>query len=120
MSVLLPDVLNVRREGDAKVALDLHVPASLIHFNGHFPGLPILPGVVQIDWAVRMARAHLSIVGEFATMENIKFHAFLVPDTGLELDLVWDAEKGRLEFVYSGGQRKYSSGRIVFSKGEDA
>jgi acyl-coenzyme A synthetase/AMP-(fatty) acid ligase len=116
---LQPQVLTVRPSGDAgnHVILDLHVPIALAHFPGHFPGMPILPGVVQIDWAVRYAREHLALVGEFSALENIKFLALVLPDAQLELTLKWDAANTRLEFVFATSQRKYSSGRIVFGAG---
>jgi 3-hydroxymyristoyl/3-hydroxydecanoyl-(acyl carrier protein) dehydratase len=114
MNSLLPDILAVRCANEAKVAIDLHVPAALIHFPGHFPDMAILPGVVQIDWAVRLARAHLPITGEFEMMESIKFQAFLLPGMHIELVLTWDVAKRRLEFTYASSQRRYSSGRIVF------
>lgn len=115
-SLLQPEVLAVRPVGDTgdQVIIDLHVPVALAHFPGHFPGLPILPGVVQIDWAVRYAREHLALSGQFTALENIKFLALVLPDARLELALKWNAENTRLEFSFATSQRKYSSGRIVF------
>ena len=127
MNPLLPEVLAVRRkcnesdelderEASARVVLDLHVPPALAHFPGHFPGLPILPGVVQIDWAVRLARLHLPgcCAGAFSALEGVKFQALVLPDARLELALFWNAAKDRLEFSYANGQRKCSTGRLVF------
>lgn len=120
MSLLLPEVLAVRHtgEGDNHAILDLHVPVELAHFSGHFPGMPVLPGVVQIDWAVRYARAQFTLRGSFVAMENIKFHALVLPDASIELNLNWDEEKARLEFSFRTSQRKCSSGRIVFGGAE--
>ncbi len=128
MNPLLPDVLAVRREcnesneldergANARIVIELHVPPALAHFPGHFPGLPILPGVVQIDWAVRLARLHLPgcCAGRrFSALEGVKFQALVLPDARLELALFWNAAKDRLEFSYSNGQRKCSTGRLVF------
>ena len=115
MNMLLPDIRAIRHDDEKKqVTLDLHLPQTLAHFSGHFPGFPLTPGVVQIDWAIRFAHEHLPITGKLTTMENIKFHALLLPDTELQLTLDWDAKGRRLEFVYSRQQHKYSSGRFVF------
>jgi 3-hydroxymyristoyl/3-hydroxydecanoyl-(acyl carrier protein) dehydratase len=117
MTALLPEVLALRREGDVRVFLDLHVPAGLAHFKGHFPGLPVLPGVVQIDWAARFAHRHLPVAGGFTAMENLKFLALVLPDAKLLLALNWDQAKGHLEFMFSTSRRKCSSGRIVYGGG---
>jgi 3-hydroxymyristoyl/3-hydroxydecanoyl-(acyl carrier protein) dehydratase len=117
MTALLPEVLAVRREGDARVVLDLGVPAGLAYFEGHFPGLPVLPGVVQVDWAARLAPGYLPVSGKFTAMENIKFLALVLPDTRLELSLAWDQAKEHLDFAFSNGPRKCSSGRLVFGGG---
>lgn len=122
MNPLLPRVLAVHRKDDAspplQIALDLLVPANLAHFEGHFPGLPILPGVVELDWAMRLAREHLAVPDTFQRMENVKFLALVHPDARLRLELRHDPAKARLEFSFTGDSRTYSSGRIVF--GEEA
>ena len=116
-STLLPEVLAVRRriQERGQVVLDLHIPASIVHFSGHFPGLAVLPGVVQIDWAVHFVQEHFALTSKFTMMENIKFQALILPDARLELSLHWNnATKESFEFSFATSQRKYSSGRIVF------
>lgn len=112
--VLYPDILAVRREEDASVVLDMQVPACLAHFAGHFPDMPILPGVTQVDWAVRFARQYLKLDGGFSSLENVKFLALIFPDTRLQLALKWDAQARRLDFSYANSRRKFSTGRVVF------
>lgn len=116
LNVLQPNVVAVRHTGDAcdRVVLDLHVPAELAHFPGHFPNLPILPGVVQIDWAIRYSREYFPLTGQFVALEDIKFLSITLPDARIQLTLNWDAENMRLTFSFTTSERKYSSGRIVF------
>ena len=107
-----PTVRAVRRNG-AQVELDLHIPASLDWFRGHFPRLPILPGVVQVDWAIRYGREHLPLAGEFRGMKNLKFTSPIQPDASITLAL--EARGLELAFGYRAGERAFSSGRIVFA-----
>src|SRR5262245_55888788 len=122
MNLLLPRVLAVRPRDESSpprhLVLDLHIPPELAHFPGHFPGLPILPGVVQVDWAVRFAREHLGVTAEFVRLENVKFLALVRPDAQLELELRRDA--AQVDFVFAAGGRRYSSGRAQFRPGEAA
>ena len=83
-------------------------------FAGHFPDMPILPGVTQVDWAVRFARQYLKLDGGFSSLENVKFLALIFPDTRLQLALKWDAQTRRLDFSYANSRRKFSTGRVVF------
>lgn len=111
---LYPEVLRVDSEVGYRVALDLLVTPEIVHFAGHFPGAAILPGVVQVDWAIHFARLHLPLRGEFSALENLKFLAVVQPGETLRLSLAWDAEQGRLDFSYATPTRKFSAGRAVF------
>jgi 3-hydroxyacyl-[acyl-carrier-protein] dehydratase len=114
--MLHPKVLAVHRAdgNDNQVSLDLHIPIELDYFVGHFPNLPVLPGVVQVDWAVRYARQYFSFEGSFSALEHLKFQSLVLPDATLELLLNWNALKNQLEFSFATSERTYSSGRIVF------
>ena len=105
---------EVGDDADAVVVV-LHVAPTIAHFAGHFPGAALLPGVVQIDWAVRLARRYLAIEGAFSALEAVKFLGVVLPDTRLTLSLAWDGERRRLDFAYSDAQRRYSTGRIVLA-----
>ncbi|WP_285960608.1 acyl-CoA synthetase family protein [Pseudomonas tohonis] len=101
------------REIDGEWQLDLEVPLDLAHFSGHFPRTPVLPGVVQIDWAQHLARQVMALPPRFAGMEVLKFQQLVRPGDRLQLSLRFDTDKGKLYFAYRNGEAACSSGRIL-------
>jgi 3-hydroxymyristoyl/3-hydroxydecanoyl-(acyl carrier protein) dehydratase len=111
----LPEILAERGEAHG-VSVDLHVPAALPQFRGHFDTAPILAGIVQIDWALQLARKHGLADGEAHYLAGIKFQKTIRPQARLNLHLQMDTARGELKFLYQalGGGSAYSTGRIGF------
>jgi len=65
--------------------LALHIAADHPAFPGHFPGRPIVPGVVLLDEAARALEAALGLGGTCWTLGNAKFLAPVHPGTPLHL-----------------------------------
>jgi 3-hydroxymyristoyl/3-hydroxydecanoyl-(acyl carrier protein) dehydratase len=99
----------------AGVTLQLDLPADLPCFRGHYPGFPVLAGVVQIDWVMQLAATHLQCDRRSATDFRIKFKRVIPPNTPLTLMLCQNAVRHRLEFVYRSGNLIASEGRIMLS-----
>ncbi|TDV39019.1 acyl-coenzyme A synthetase/AMP-(fatty) acid ligase [Paraburkholderia caballeronis] len=95
-------------------AFEIRVPHTLVHFAGHFPGLPILPGVVQVDWALRLADEWMPGARALASVEQLKFMAPVPPGVLLRLALTHDASRRRIGFVWRFGERDCASGVIVY------
>ena len=112
---MMPEVLE-QRPGDSELHLRLVVPVDLACFCGHFPQTPVLPGVVQVDWAISLAAALLDQPRTFAGMEVLKFQRLVRPGDTLELNLRMDLERGKLYFTYSSAGQPCSSGRILLEK----
>jgi acyl-coenzyme A synthetase/AMP-(fatty) acid ligase len=93
---------------------ELRVPAGLSHFSGHFPGLPILPGVVQIDWAIHLGAQHWPGVRSIASIERLKFMAPVPPGALLRLALSHDPARCRVRFAYRLGERDCASGVLAY------
>lgn len=110
------DGVEVLSEARSNTALhyELRVPPTLIHFAGHFPGLPILPGVVQIDWAMRLAAEQVPGVRALASIEQLKFKVPVPPGALLDLILTHDLPRRRVQFTYRLGGRDCTSGVIVY------
>jgi 3-hydroxymyristoyl/3-hydroxydecanoyl-(acyl carrier protein) dehydratase len=84
-------------------------------YDGHFPDHPILPGVLQIDWAIRLGVRTFGNLGTFKGMEHLKFQSGITPGEAIEIQLTWDAAKGELGFAYTGPSGPKSSGIACFS-----
>lgn len=112
--MLLPEVLSLQKDSGHQILLQVHVLTDLHYFPNHFKGFPILPGVVQLNWAMHYAHEFLPVKGHFQMMENIKFQSVVFPDTRMELRLEWYAERSHIEFSFFGEGKTYSSGRMVF------
>jgi 3-hydroxymyristoyl/3-hydroxydecanoyl-(acyl carrier protein) dehydratase len=95
------------------------VPYDLEIFDGHFPTIPILPGVVQVGWAVDLARAHLQAVGRFMGVTATKFRRLAQPGMVLALTLEYRPESAELRFEYLLGEALVSIGRVLFRGADD-
>lgn len=109
---MAPEILGQRREGE-ELHLRLAVPLDLACFPGHFPQTPVLPGVVQIDWVIALARDLLDSERRFAGMEVLKFQQLVRPGDELALTLRLDPARGKLYFTYTCAGFPCSSGRIL-------
>jgi 3-hydroxymyristoyl/3-hydroxydecanoyl-(acyl carrier protein) dehydratase len=105
-----PATLEAVPEGFA-LRVDRAHPA----FEGHFPDAPILSGLLQVDWAIRLGQARFGPLGGFRSLEHLKFMAPIRPDEALNLRLDWDAAKGHLAFWYRGPEGPKSEGIATFA-----
>ena len=113
MNVVDPKIVSsnvTARQAD----YELVVPEELYFLQGHFPDRPVLPGVVQIHWAVELAKRSLGLVGAFKGIEALKFHRIIKPRTPLGLTLEIAESTGKLLFSFRSDVGVCSQGRILF------
>lgn len=110
----LPSVRELEA-GDARLLLELTVPADLLYFDGHFPVAPVLPGVVQVDWAIHYGRRRFALGPAFKGITALKFQQMVRPGEPVQLELVHDQAKGSLNFRYFSAAGQHASGRIIFA-----
>jgi len=86
----------------------LHHPA----FAGHFPGTPILPGVVLLDTALQAIADATGIALDGCEISSVKFLSPANPGDVLEIQHTISAS-GTIRFDIVAGVRKIASGSIV-------
>lgn len=94
------------------IDIDAHHPV----FAGHFPGRPIVPGVMLLDLAQQAIEAATgrALQGLAAT----KFLSAAVPGDALTLD--HESTEGGVRFTIRCGERVVASGRFVVRAPEAA
>ena len=114
----LPHVRELERTGD-RVLLEVTAPSNLYYFDGHFDVAPILPGVVQVDWAIHYGRQYFTLPAIFKGINALKFQQVIQPAQPVRLELLHDAAKGNLQFRYASDAGQHSSGRVVLLAGDE-
>ncbi|MES2740470.1 MAG: AMP-binding protein [Pseudomonadota bacterium] len=97
-----------------RVVLELTVPAELLYLEGHFSDAPILPGVVQLDWAIAYGRQYFALPPRFCGVHALKFQHVIQPEQSVRLELQHDPHKNCLQFRYVSASGQHASGRILF------
>jgi 3-hydroxyacyl-[acyl-carrier-protein] dehydratase len=65
----------------------LRVPRDHAVFAGHFPGMPLVPGVMLLEWALRETARLLATEPHELRIRESKFFSPLRPDEQAELFL---------------------------------
>lgn len=99
---------------DELVEILLYFPDTSPYFKGHFPDLPVLPGFVQIDFAINLAKKHFGINQIVTNIKRMKFTKIISPNQDITLKLEYDSAGKTLDFQYHNNNSIYSSGKFYF------
>jgi 3-hydroxymyristoyl/3-hydroxydecanoyl-(acyl carrier protein) dehydratase len=116
----MPIVSDVAPDpGAGSLDCRLRVPYDMAIFRGHFPSAPIVPGVLQVGWAVELACAYGLADGPMTGIAAAKFRRVLRPGMCLVARLERGPRPGQVHFRYTGGHAVVSTGRLQFGARHD-
>lgn len=87
-------------------------PADHPAFPGHFPGRPIVPGVVLLDRAILFAEKLLGRPGLNWQVGNAKFFSPVGPEEALTFNLV-HKPSGAIAFTVRAADREVAAGSLT-------
>jgi acyl-CoA synthetase (AMP-forming)/AMP-acid ligase II len=101
-------------KADQHAVVELIAPSDLLYFDGHFRDVPILAGVVQIEWVIAFGRRCFDLPPSFRAIHALKFQRVISPELPITLELAHDPLKSCLAFKISSHLGPHASGRIIF------
>ncbi|HSE84713.1 MAG TPA: AMP-binding protein [Candidatus Binatia bacterium] len=99
-----------------RAVLELAAPSDLFYFDGHFPGMPILAGVVQIDWVIACGRQCFDLPPVFRGIHALKFQRIIAPENPFMVELVHEPAKSCLSFKITSRVGTHTSGTLLFGE----
>ena len=109
-----PTLISRTEEGDTR-RFEFDISEDLSWFRGHFPGFPVLPGVVQLRWAVELAQENFGFEAGPNEVMRLKFKSIIVPPVAVVLTLT-QTGPAQAQFKYTGQDQEFSQGRLIFAE----
>lgn len=110
-SVVEPIMQHVVKT-DTNFNSDLTFMGDSAYFVGHFPGFPILPGVIQMHFVFMYLKHFFNVSANAFDVIKLKYSSLILPDVTTHLELVRLGEC-EFTFTYSQNGTVCSAGKIV-------
>lgn len=108
-----PRLLKMERT-DSGCILHWHVPEDLYYFDGHFPQLPIVAGVCQLQWVIDAIQVYSGETLQLRGMEDVKFLRPLSPGQSCVLELMYVSQPPSWRYqIYTEGAKRVASGYLL-------
>ena len=116
---------NVKSNAESSALVDLrlkdsctlqaYIDEGCFYFSGHFADFPLVPGFVELDFAITNASKYLGVQLEsISHIQSVKFSHFLRPCDMCRLELIRD--KNRLNFTIYANDKICASGKVALQE----
>ncbi|NOT56260.1 MAG: hypothetical protein HOP18_16790 [Deltaproteobacteria bacterium] len=107
-----PRLLKMERT-ESGYLLHLHVPEDFLYFEGHFPEVPIVPGVCQLQWVIDAIQTYTGAPVHLSALENVKFLRPLFPGQSCMLELTYSPQPARWHYRIYTDSHRFASGSLL-------
>ncbi len=94
------------------------MPRDLACFPGHFPGFPVVPGVLQLDWVMDVVSALTGRDAAIREVLRVKFGELLRPGDDFRLRIELDADRV-VRFRLWSERGDHAAGRLRLTERRD-
>ena len=113
-----PVVTSSCSDAGRTAIFDLRVQPDLACLRGHFPALPVVPGAIQLGWALGFGTELLGSAPAMRACLSVKFERLIQPGRSLRLLVASEVGASMLRFDYSSALGRHSSGRIETARAD--
>jgi 3-hydroxymyristoyl/3-hydroxydecanoyl-(acyl carrier protein) dehydratase len=107
-----PPLIKHTSQEENRIELLINFAKEAEYFQGHFPQIAILPGVVQVHYAMECAENYFGIIPEISKINRLRFTNIISPEKDIYLQIEHIKDIGKIMFKYFFGAKIYSSGTI--------
>jgi 3-hydroxymyristoyl/3-hydroxydecanoyl-(acyl carrier protein) dehydratase len=104
--------IQLKDKTSSSAIISLSFSPEYEYFKGHFDEFSLLPALIQIKLVVDLSNEYFSLNFTPRAMPSMKFLKPICPYYQVELKIVHNLEKNRIEFEYKKDEDLYSKGTL--------
>ncbi|MDJ0783174.1 MAG: hypothetical protein QNJ22_14450 [Desulfosarcinaceae bacterium] len=85
-------ITAITTRGDAAATAEVLVPQDALWFDGHFPGMPLLPGIAQLAMVEEVLTKAWTTAGRAIQFSRVRFKLRIAPGTPVTVKVSRQAE----------------------------